>query len=320
MSFFFNELSIHNQFHNSEQFLNSLQLLWSCKELLNKYGYKLKCGRLILYQRQAVNGLDFQKTIGALNNVNLQRLIRRWIDQDGPFWDGDEERVHNKDDYFSNEADEIVTDTSLAEVACLTFKGEKAFTVSVKPSMYEKNPILINWYISTDETRRVLINNFWESTELTYLLDSLEPPIGSWEQLINNIKKSYNNLVFLPNFDKELLSQPFNHTISEHIVGLLSILSEFKDCFDDNGQRTLRGYAIYQDYFTGDNAKFSGESDQNKRDFEKEMTFYDENGEKIFCPYHGKISHNFYRIHFSWPITKEGNLYIGYIGPKITKK
>src|SRR6266498_2267521 len=110
MTFYLNELSLHNQFHNQEQFLNSVRLLWGCKELLRRYQYGLNCSQLALGNRPVIKGLNFRGAIGNLQNRDLQRIILRWVDQEGPFWDDDQIRVHSPDDYFSDEADEIVTD------------------------------------------------------------------------------------------------------------------------------------------------------------------------------------------------------------------
>ena len=100
---------------------------------------------------------------------------------------------------------------------------------------------------------------------------------------------------------------------------LLSILDEMKTCFDAQGKRTARGHGIYTEHFTGASAKFSDESGINKRRFRQELTFNTQDGKKMFCAYHGKISYQYYRLHFSWPITNTDPLYIAYLGPKITK-
>jgi hypothetical protein len=320
MTFYLNELSLHNQFHSQEHFLNSIRLFWNCKELLRRYHFGLNCSRLALGNRPVINSLNFRSSIGNLQNRDLQRIILRWIDQEGPFWDDDQVRVHSPDDYFSNEAEEIVTDTALAEAAYLSWKGRSSAVVSLNPSSYLTTPIKITWYKSEEKKNDITINNYWETVELEKLLVTLVPPIQSWHQLILRITSDFSNLTFLPGLEHCLQGQPFNTTIATHVIELLSILNKFKGCFEENGERSTKGHEIYNEFFTGEKAKFTDESVTNKRKFKKDLTFLDSNGNEIFCPYHGKISYQSYRIHFSWPITKDGNVYIAYIGPKITKE
>ena len=124
----------------------------------------------------------------------------------------------------------------------------------------------------------------------------------------------------MPSFESRLEGQPFSHTIAEHALFLLNVLDELKDCFDDSGHRTKKGDEIINSYFTGDRARFSDESLTNKVGFKKDLTFKKEDGTAVFCSFHGKISHKYYRLHMSWPITKNDPLYVAYLGPKITKE
>jgi hypothetical protein len=39
-----------------------------------------------------------------------------------------------------------------------------------------------------------------------------------------------------------------------------------------------------------------------KKKFKKELTSITNDGKEVFCPFHGKIRHRFFRVHFSWPI------------------
>jgi hypothetical protein len=74
-------------------------------------------------------------------------------------------------------------------------------------------------------------------------------------------------------------------------------------------------------WMVGANARITDESKTNKSDFKEELKFvHPKTGEKIFCPYHGKIKTPQYRIHFQWPLPEKAQqLFIGYFGPKITK-
>jgi hypothetical protein len=319
MAFFLNEISLHNQYHNLSQFIESLKTVLGCKELLHRYLFELNCSDASLGNRIVMNGDNLRSVIGNLQDHNLQRVIRRWIDQEGPFWDDEKNRMHSPDEYFSCD-EEVVTDTSLAEASYLTTIGHDAAVVSFNPSNYLLNPIYIRWNKSTDEFIDIAVSNYWERKELEQRILAIAPPIQSWKEMISRAKTEFTNLFFLESFEEGLKGQPFSSTIADHAIDLLRILNELKQCFNETGNRNPRGHEIYQEYFTGENAKFSDESDPNKVMFQKDLTFYDPSGNLIFCPYHGKISHRYYRLHFNWPITRNGTLYIAYLGPKITKE
>ncbi|EGR2914004.1 hypothetical protein DNG97_24050 [Vibrio parahaemolyticus] len=103
---------------------------------------------------------------------------------------------------------------------------------------------------------------------------------------------------------------------------MLLVLDKINVSFNGAGERNEEGHRIYQEHFTGDKAWFSDSSDTEKREFKEALTFKhpENNGESIFCTWHGKVKTPQIRIHHSWPITKDAPLYILYIGPKLTKK
>ncbi|MCB1161017.1 MAG: hypothetical protein KDK45_26185, partial [Leptospiraceae bacterium] len=118
---------------------------------------------------------------------------------------------------------------------------------------------------------------------------------------------------------------PFNSALMKKLSSLLSILNELSSCFDFLGGLNQRGLEIIKQYFQGEKADFSDESQTNKNKFQTGLTF-DINGTQVFCPWHGKARafNDQYRIHFTWPDRiedDEGNkqIYIVYIGEKITK-
>ena len=72
----------------------------------------------------------------------------------------------------------------------------------------------------------------------------------------------------------------------------------------------------------GDRALFSDSSLSEKRKFRKALTFGhpEKPGGRLFCPWHGKVSHQTLRLHFSWPPQAKQPVHIVYAGPKITKR
>ena len=144
--------------------------------------------------------------------------------------------------------------------------------------------------------------------------------IECWQDLLWVAERSLKNLTFSRSLLVYLQDQPFEAGLAKSIFSLLEVLDNLQTCFDDQGRRTSRGHEVIQDFFHGSNAKFSDESDVNKRKFQQELTFVGPDGNTVFCPYHGKVKHREFRVHFTWPVTAYDAVHIVYIGPKITKK
>ncbi len=318
MMFLLNELSIHNQYQSESDFIASLKVVLGCRDLLRKYQRSLHCGRGTLGNRQVIQNNLFRKVVGNIANKDIQRAVLIWIDRDGPFWDDD--KLHNPDEYFSDTVKgDVVTDTVLAEAAFRMSQKMDASVVSFSPSDYLFSPVVIKWYRNADDVLDLSIANYWQIQLLNDLLVTLQPPIQSWGQFIAYAKLQFENLIFLPSFESRLKGQPFNHIVADQALFLLSVINEIKTCFDDTGRRTKKGDEFVASYFMGDRARFSDESPTNKIKFSKELTFKKEDGTGVLCSFHGKISHGYYRLHISSPITKNNPLYVAYLGPKITK-
>jgi hypothetical protein len=103
---------------------------------------------------------------------------------------------------------------------------------------------------------------------------------------------------------------------------LLTILEQIALETLPDSSLTPAGMELLRKFFQGANPPFTDESVPNKRDFAKDLSFPDPaNGQQIlFCPWHGKISSGFFRIHFEWPRPRgQRQIKVVYIGPKITK-
>ena len=100
---------------------------------------------------------------------------------------------------------------------------------------------------------------------------------------------------------------PFSSLVTKRIFELLDVLNCIVNETDGSGGVSEAGLQILNDHFVGEKAWFTDESDTNKRAFKYAMTFPDMNnpdGEKLFCPWHGKIKTPQIRIHFEWPRPK----------------
>jgi len=317
MEFFLNELSLHNQFQSEADFLATLKMvILPSKQAIEQGGFHLYCHRTLANQPISLD-FTFKQVIQQHRDPNLKRVILSWLDKYGPFME--DVREHQPDDYlYLSYNDEIVTDKSLGEAAYRLATDRLASTLSFAPSNFELTPLPIIW---DTQPHPVTLNlpNFWQLAPLTIYIQQQQPPITSWNALLQRAQIEFIHLIFLESVAENLAGEPFNTTIAERVMVQLNILNQLATCFDEEGQRNAKGHDITQNYFQGDNALFSDESENNKKQFKQELTFQKSPTETIFCPFHGKIRHRTFRLHFSWPIRYAEPVYIAYIGPKITK-
>lgn len=316
MSFFLNELSLHGQFDSLRDFLPALEGVLNCRDEINKLGFRLFCERKISI-RPVFGDVIFQKAVMSIGNPNVTRSVMIWISKDGPFWDDSEVREHDSDDYFEYDQD-VITDSSLAEAAFRVAQNQNCSTISFQASRFQTTPLRVIWH-KPDDQQAIEVRNFWNHADLQIYLVQLRPAINSWKDLIDRSKADFPHLTFVDSLPDYLEGEPFNSTIANQATNLLGILNTLKTCFDEKGNRTKAGEEIMDNYFRRGNAIFSDESESNKNAFREQLTFTLSSGEKTFCPFHGKIRHRTFRLHFSWPIKHDEPLYIAYLGPKITK-
>jgi hypothetical protein len=314
---FLNEYSLHGQFKSIREFIPSLREILKCREEINKSGYQLYCGREIS-NRYVLDNESFQTCIMKMRQApDIKRTVMIWISKEGPFWN--DSREHSADDYFECNGEDIITDTSLGEAAFRIANNQNSSTVSFSPSRYEITPLKVTWFKAEGNKQFVEILNFWKFNTLQKYLEQQKIPITSWSELINRSKSDFPHLTFSDDLSDFLKAETFNSSIAERVTELLEILDTLKTCFDDQGNITEEGNEIKQKHFWKKDPAFSDESETNKNRFRAELTFQKPDGEPIFCPFHGKIRHRQFRLHFSHPIKHNEPLYIAYIGPKITR-
>lgn len=315
MDLFVNELSLDGQFGSVDRFLTALKEVIGCRQLADRYRHPLYCLHSIA-NKEVMHGLSLKEALRQNHDMNLTRQVMSWLSRHGPFWE--DERTHAVDDYFAHN-EEIVTDSSLGEATYRQAIGHTVAIVGFPESRFCRHPLPIMWYQSDERKEVYHLPNFWQQRVLEAHLITHEAPVQSWGELIARAKQRFVSLTFLPSIEDPLKGQPFNTTIAERTLFLLDILNRLKSCFDETATLTPEGHTILEQFFHGDQALFSDESDTNKRIFVRQLTFRLPTGEVLFCPFHGKIRTQFYRIHHSWPVRPDEPLYIAYIGPKITK-
>jgi hypothetical protein len=310
MDFYLNELSLHSQFISADLFEDSLKAVLNCKEVINKFDHNLYIN-YSLHQSRVSAELTFKDAVFKLEN-NLKRYVANWINKAGPFLD---DNLHDGNFTFNNTN---INGSSLAHAAFKNYNSSSTSELSFTPSNFNLSPLTVEWSTKTDK-KSIDVLNFWGEDELQSFFAAQQPKIGSWESLLNYSKDNYTNLYFADNLLEILRPEPFSKAITERVMELLSVLNEFEGCLKNKNIERIN--EIRSNYFMGENACFTDESQGNKRKFKKELTFkHPEKQTRLFCPFHGKIKHLYFRIHFNWPKKTSEKLYIVYIGPKITKE
>ena len=320
LELFLNNQSLHGQFRSGAAFRAALDRVMAMRRVARQFERDIHCDGGIL-SRDASPDVPVQKAIAYLS-PDQRRATMQWWTRGGPFWDAD--RRHGADDWFECQG-EIVTDDALGEAAYRKALGLECDTVSFTPSDWTRSPLMVRWRRNEGVTDlRLALKNFWEAAELRARLRSVEPPISSWSQLRERSERHFANLRFGPECFRPLRGLPFSNAGATRIRALLSILDQFAVAFEPDGRRSVEGQRMYQDYFTGTdgNELFSDSSDSEKSRFAKHLEFPhpDKPNETISCTWHGKVSHMFLRIHFSWPVRAGKPVYVMYIGQKITRR
>jgi len=287
------------------------------RQISRQYGRELYCHRNLPSARITGDMTLFQ----AIQRLTLaqKRAVMQWLTRLGPFWD--EARMHSEDDYLEC-GSQIVTDSALGEAAMRNLRGSDCRLVSVSPSEWERSPLMVCWRTSAEEIQEANVENYWQTKILESVLASLPAPVTSWQELGAFCKTRFPDLTFSSDTFHPLFSHPFVPGAALRILETLHVLNRFKSCFNEHSTRTPEGQRLYQEHFTGAKAWFSDSSDHEKSIFKKELTFNNPEikGQSIFCPWHGKIKTPQLRIHFSWPVRADEELYVVYVGPKITKR
>ena len=315
-----NERSIHEQFHDIASFRDALARLMSMRDAARRFGLEMYCHHRLL-AASPMPDTPMQQAVGRLSDRNERRGAMTWLTRAGPFWD--DVRRHGVDDWLECRGD-IVTDTAVGEAAFRTLHGIECGLVSVTPSDWDFSPVEVVWRREAEklEDRRANVDNWRDVGALEDGLREAAPPIRSWGALRRASVNRFGNLTFVADCFEPLDGVPFAKSSADRLHVLLDILNRLAGAFDAAGMRTTEGHRIHRDYFTGDNALFSDSSDSEKRKFREEMTFPhpDSPGKSLFCTWHGKVRHLNLRLHYSWSGSAGEQVYVAYVGPKITKR
>ena len=315
-----NDLSVHEQFHDLDEFRDALSRLMALRGTARLFGREVHCHRTF-FNTAPMPGMSLQKAIGNLGIKSQRQAVMSWLNRSGPFWD--DARRHIGDDYLEC-GDDVVTDTAVGEAAFRNLHGMDCGLVSLTPSQWCCSPVKVTW-VREDEgadNRVTEVGNWWCTEALEAVLQDQAPPIGSWSDLREASRKRFTSLTITEDCFAPLAGVPFAKSAADSFLVLLGVLDRLALAFDDKGIRSAEGHRIYADHFTGDRALFSDSSDTEKHEFSSKLTFPhpEDPTTPLFCPRHGKISRMTLRLHFSWPVVAGKPVYVVYAGPKITKR
>jgi len=314
MEWHINDLSLSGQFANSEAFRMALTPILQLRAKRNVLRSRFFCSRTLVTRPVTVDALNLQQAVMAVRDKNYIKLVLTWMSGAGPFWDDD--RVVVPDDLFYFE-DEDVTDQGLGEAARRVLLGAQACAYSFTgPSVrFERSPLVVECLSDAQE-----VLNFWDAQAVEAEVGMVRPE--SWTNLLDLAAQRLPNIILAPEIAKQLRPSPFNSRQAENILELLGILDQIASETLPDHSLSAAGMDLIRKFFHGANAPFTDESDSNKRDFAKDLSFPDPaSGRRIlFCSWHGKISLGFFRLHFEWPRPQgQRQIKVAYIGPKITK-
>lgn len=322
MRWYINDVSLQGQFTETTQFLSLLEELLSSRgrfiALKNQMYLTSSIGN-----RMVVPGQTLRHTLSTTNRTELRRAVLNWLDRKGPFIEDD--RQPEADDFFECKGKDV-TDSGLGEAARRVKSQSSVVTFSFsggEPDFGERQ-LPVDHGIPDDRLGLYIIDNLWEVAGLEHSAASIRPAPANWEQLVQTAREKYPNLC-IPDaiYNNPALSkEPFEAVISDRAIALLKYLNDYMEGRSEGGVESAASREVIDNFFTGDRALFSGESQTNQTKFEAQLTFPDpeDTSKTIFAHWHGKISHRYFRLHFEWPAPKESDkLKILYFGPKLTK-
>lgn len=321
MGVYLNESSLQGQFSTAEEFLKILQNLLKarCHDTVKHSFFVCRNFNTgIVYNNVDVRNILFQS-----RNTDLRRLALSWIDRNGPFTD--DARLSEDNDYFECYGIDV-TENGLGEAARRKIANDNAFSFSFIGGVtnFQHTPLTVDHGLAEEPLGKYEIENIWEVDKLIEVSKNIITPPESWRELTETARLKFDHLT-LPDtiFENPTLKrEPFDSIICSQTMRLLGILNDYAKNRSPNGEENETARSICREFFTGDRALFSDESETNKRKFESDLTFSDpENSSlKILGSWHGKISRRYFRLHFQWPMpTRSKKLKIFYLGPKVTK-
>lgn len=320
MQWHFNDLSLDGQFTSPLEFRGTIEPLLKLRYTNALFRERFYCTHL-LSSRPVTQTHDFSSAIRSLHDQQFTNLVLGWVTKYGPFWD--DERTLNDEDYFECMGIDV-TEQGLGEAArkLINNSPSSIFSLIGTKHGFDFSPVIVQHGLTENVLGKIQIHNYWTIKGLTESIDSTQKDVTTWEEVVDAIGAKYRGLVFSQDIRDVLTPYPFSKLVSSRIFELLDVLESIVNGTQEDGSMSADAKNLYGMHFFGDKAWFSDESDTNKNDYEKDLTFSDplNSGNKIMCSWHGKIKTPQYRVHFEWPRPQgQRQIKVLYIGPKLTR-
>ena len=321
MRWYINDASLRGQYADVLQFEGVVRALLLTRSRIERLRGGLSTTRT-LRERPVTQNLNVREVVQRATDPEFRRAVLSWLDRSGPFVEDD--RSPEKDDYFEYAGLDI-TDSGLGEAARRVKASELATTFSFAGSdpSFELTPLAVEHGLPDDRLGTYHVDNSWTIDQLRNSAIAAAPPATSWKLLIETARQRFPRLILPDSIfnDGRLAREPFEAAIRDRVLSLLGHLDLYMSDRQPNGAEGPVSQSVINNFFTGENALFTGESPSNQRDYRDVLTFPDpDGGSAIFAHWHGKIRHRFFRMHFEWPLPAGAtHLKIVYLGPKLTK-
>jgi hypothetical protein len=322
MRWYVNDVSLQGQFANGDVLESLFRQLIAERARSDRLRVGFYLTRL-LPERPVNLTVKLRTMLLSSRSRDFRGAALSWLDRNGPFVDDD--RAAEMDDYFEFENLDV-TDTALGEAARRQKRNEPVSTFSFVGGEkdFAKSPLVIEQGLAEHRQGIYPLNNLWTIDDLRKSVLDAGPSVTSWRMLVESARERFPYLI-LPDYiytNSALSKEAFDFAVRDRALELLSILNEYVMDRGPNREDGPHARYIIEQFFTGERARFSGESTTNKQQFERELSFVHPTtpGAHIFAHWHGKISRRFFRLHFEWPLSKgSSRLAICYLGPKITR-
>ena len=318
MQWYVNDASLQSQYE-AAHFEQILRSLLNARSRVFELKQNLRTSRSLL-EAFAARGVTIRQILQRCKDKDLRTAVFSWLDRTGPFVEDD--RLPEPDDYFECQHAEV-TDTGLGEATRRTKAGDSCAAYSFEGGFtnFAVNPLMVDHGLRDDRQGRYAIFNLWSVDQLVDHALASGPAITSWEHLVNGARAKFKHLEIAALHTNEMLArEPFEASVRNRCLVLMRMLDDYMADRRLDGKEGAASRAIVDAHFTGERALFTGESTSNERSFRRELTFIGTDRREVFAPWHGKISHRYFRMHFEWPLRPERQkLAVLYLGPKITK-
>lgn len=319
MRWYLNDASLQGQFVDLEQFESGLRDLLGARARVPAIKQNLRSTRS-LQEALAGPGVSVRQFLQRCRDRDLRTATFNWLDRTGPFVDDD--RLEEQDDYFEYMGLEV-TATGLGEATRRTKAGEDCASYSFEggPIDFAVDPLEVEHGLVEERYGRYSVRNHWRPDVLVEHALGSGPQIKTWRALIETARARFEHLDIGDLHENSMLArEPFEASVRDRALALMGLLNHYMSGRDANGAEGPRSREVIETHFTGERALFTGESSTNEQKFRSEMTFVAADDREVFAPWHGKISHRYFRMHFEWPLAPEHRkLPVLYLGPKITK-